>query len=92
MTRSPITSKEQTSPKAGHVPKALPVTTLDRALSQGPQTITRNGAELAIELSMGDVLVLKAIMANLEAHLLGDPKVDEFDAPRARGAGLWVEH
>ena len=62
-----------------------------RALTEGPQTITRHGAERAVVLSMDDYRALQALKPDFKAHLLGGPKVDEFDVPRDRDTGRAVD-
>lgn len=60
---------------------------IDRALTEGPQTIARHGAECAVLLSIKDYRALEALKPDFKAHLLGGPKVDEFDVPRDRDVG-----
>jgi prevent-host-death family protein len=64
---------------------------IDRALTEGPQTITRHGAERAVVLSMEDYRALQALKPDFKAYLLGGPKVDEFDVPRDRDIGRDVD-
>ncbi len=55
---------------------------VERARSEGPQTITRHGAERAVLLSIEDYRKLTAPHLDFKAHLLGGPKVDDFDIER----------
>jgi prevent-host-death family protein len=64
---------------------------IDRALTEGPQTITRHGAERAVVLSVEDYRALQALKPDFKAYLLGGPKVDEFDVPRDRDIGRAAE-
>ena len=64
---------------------------IDRALTEGPQTITRHGVERAVVLSIEDYRALEALKPDFRAHLLGRPKVEEFDIPRDRDVGRAVE-
>jgi antitoxin Phd len=51
---------------------------IDRACTEGPQTITRHGTDRAVMLSIADYKRLVASRPEFKAHLLGGPKVDEF--------------
>jgi antitoxin Phd len=64
---------------------------IDRAQSEGPQTITRHGAERAVVLSVEDYRALQALKPDFKAYLLGGPKVEEFDVPRDRDLGRAVD-
>ena len=64
---------------------------LARALAEGPQTITRHGADRAVVLSIEDYRTLEALKPDFKAHLLRGPKVDEFVVPRDRDVGRAVE-
>jgi antitoxin Phd len=55
---------------------------IDRACTEGPQTITRHGTDRAVILSIADYRVLAASRPDFKAHLLGGPKVDEFSVER----------
>lgn len=58
---------------------------------EGPQTITRHGAERAVVLSIDDYRRLTARHAGFKAHLLGGPKVDDFDIERDADTSRDVE-
>ena len=60
---------------------------IDQARSEGPQTITRHGAERAVILSVEDYRELIAHRPNFKSYLLGGPKTDEFTAERDLGTG-----
>jgi antitoxin Phd len=64
---------------------------IDRALTDGPQTITRHGVECAVVLSIEDYRALEALKPDFKAYLLGGPKVDEFDVPNNRDVGRAAE-
>lgn len=64
---------------------------IDQARSEGPQTITRHGAERAVVVSIEDYRALQALKPDFKAYLLGGPKVDEFDVPRDGDVGRAVE-
>ena len=64
---------------------------IERARSEGPQTITRHGAERAVVLSVEDYRALVAHKPDFRAHLLGGPKVDDFTIERDRDTGRNVE-
>lgn len=64
---------------------------IERAGTEGPQTITRHGAERAVVLSIEDYRVLASYKPDFKAHLLGGPKVDDFDMERDPDTGRDVE-
>jgi prevent-host-death family protein len=64
---------------------------IEQALTEGPQTITRHGANRAVVLSMKDYLALEALRPDFKAHLLGGPKVDDFSIERSADAGREVD-
>jgi prevent-host-death family protein len=64
---------------------------IERAQTEGPQTITRNGAERAIVLSIEDYRALVAHRPDFKAHLLGGPKVEDFTVERDPDTGRPVE-
>lgn len=64
---------------------------IERARTEGPQTITRHGAERAVVLSIDDYRSLVAHKPDFKAHLLGGPKVDDFSIERDRDTGRIVE-
>jgi antitoxin Phd len=55
---------------------------IDRAWTEGPQTITRHGTERAVMLSITYYRRLAASRPEFKAHLLGGPKIDEFCVER----------
>lgn len=63
---------------------------IDRAETQGPQTITRHGTERAVVLSVAEYHHLLSFKPNFRSHLLGGPKVDTFPVPRSRDRGRHV--
>jgi antitoxin Phd len=64
---------------------------IQRAITEGPQTITRHGAERAVLMSIEEYRVLAAHKPDFKAHLLGGPKVDDFAAQQDRHTGRVVE-
>jgi len=64
---------------------------IERARTEGPQTITRHGAERAVVLSIEDYRALAAYKPDFKAHLLGGPKVDDFAVERDRDTGRALE-
>jgi antitoxin Phd len=62
-----------------------------RARREGPQAITRHGAERAIVLSIEDYRALIARKPDFRAHLLGGPKVEDFSIERDRDTGRNIE-
>ena len=55
---------------------------IERARTEGPQTIMRHGAARAVVLSIEDYSVQVAHKPDFKAHLLGGPKFDEFSVAR----------
>jgi antitoxin Phd len=64
---------------------------IERARTEGPQTITRHGAERAVVLSIEDYRLLAAYKPDFKAHLLGGPKVESFSIDRDRDPGRPIE-
>lgn len=64
---------------------------LEQALIEGPQTITRHGAKRAVVLSIKDYLALEALKPDFKAHLLGGPKIDDFEIVRDADIGRTVD-
>ncbi|MGH7078454.1 MAG: type II toxin-antitoxin system Phd/YefM family antitoxin [Acetobacteraceae bacterium] len=64
---------------------------IERARTEGPQTITRHGTERAVLLSIEDYRALRAHKPDFKAHLLGGPKVDEFSVERDCDTGRTLE-
>ena len=64
---------------------------IERARTEGPQTITRHGAERAVVLSIEDYRALAAHKPDFRAWLLGGPKVDDFSVKRDRDTGRTVK-
>jgi antitoxin Phd len=64
---------------------------IERAREQGPQIITRHGAERAVVLSIEDYRAMAGSEAAFTAHLLGGPKVDDFSIERDRDMGRAVD-
>ena len=64
---------------------------IERARTEGPQTITRHGSERAVVISIEDYRALVAYKPDFKAHLLGGPKVDDFTIERDRDTGRSVE-
>lgn len=61
------------------------------ACRDGPQTITRHGAERAVVLSIADYRALISRKPDFRAHLLGGPKVEDFSIERDHDTGRDVE-
>jgi antitoxin Phd len=64
---------------------------IERARTEGPQTITRHGTERAVVLSIDDYRALFAHKPDFKAHLLGGPKDDDFAIERDRDTGRTIE-
>jgi antitoxin Phd len=64
---------------------------IERARTEGPQTISRHGAERAVVLSIEDYRALVAHKPDFKAHLLGGPTVDDFTIERDLDTGRNVE-
>ena len=63
---------------------------IERARNEGPQTITRHGAERAVVLSVENYRSLIAQKPDFKEYLLGGPKVDDFSVERDRDTGRAV--
>ena len=64
---------------------------IERAQREGPQIITRHGAERAVVLSVEDYRAMATQKHDFKAYLLGGPKVDDFTIERDRDTGRPVE-
>jgi antitoxin Phd len=64
---------------------------MERARTEGPQTLTRDGAELAVMLSIEDYRELASRKPDFKAYLLGGPKVDDFRVQLTRNTGRSVK-
>ncbi|MGK9236669.1 type II toxin-antitoxin system Phd/YefM family antitoxin [Inquilinus limosus] len=60
---------------------------VEKARTEGPQTITRHGRERAVLLSIEDYRALLSQQADVRALLLGGPKVDDFTIERDGDTG-----
>lgn len=60
---------------------------VEKARTEGAQTITRHGRERAVLLSIEDYRALVARQPDFRAFLLGGPKVDDFEIERDRDTG-----
>lgn len=64
---------------------------IERARTEGPQTLTCRGRERAVLLSIEDYRALAAQKPDFKAWLLGGPKVDDFLIERDRDPGREVD-
>ncbi|HLJ62773.1 MAG TPA: type II toxin-antitoxin system Phd/YefM family antitoxin [Stellaceae bacterium] len=64
---------------------------IERAHTEGPQTITRHGMERAVVLSIEDYRALAAYKPDFKAYLLGGPKVDDFSIEHNHDIGRDIE-
>ncbi len=64
---------------------------IERARVEGPQTITRHGAERAVLLSIEEYRKLSAHKPDFKAHLLGGFKIEDFSIERDGDTGRAVE-
>ncbi len=65
---------------------------VDKALHQGPQMITRRGAETAVVLSMGDYRKLRQPETDLVEFMRASPLTGvELDLERARDTGREID-
>jgi prevent-host-death family protein len=64
---------------------------IERARTEGPQTIIRDGAACAVVLSIEDYHRIAALKPDFKTHLLGGPEFDDFSVMRDRDTGRNVE-
>jgi antitoxin Phd len=64
---------------------------IDKACTEGPQIITRHGAERAVVLSIDEYRALVSGEPDFKAHLLGGPKFEEFSIERDKDTGRPVK-
>jgi prevent-host-death family protein len=60
---------------------------IERACTEGPQTIMSHGAARAVILSIEEYTTLAAQRPDFKAHLLGGPKYARFSIRRNRDVG-----
>jgi prevent-host-death family protein len=63
---------------------------IERARTDGPQTITRYGAERAVVMSIEDFRALAGQKPDFRTYLLGGPKFDAFAVERNADVGREV--
>jgi prevent-host-death family protein len=56
---------------------------LEKARTEGPQTITRHGKDTAVVLSAEEFARITGRKKSFIEHLLGGPKLDDFEIPPA---------
>jgi prevent-host-death family protein len=64
---------------------------IERARTEGPQTITRHGTERAVVISIEDYRASVTHKPDFKAHLRGGPKVDVFAIERDPNTGRCIE-
>jgi len=64
---------------------------IERAQTEGPQTITRHGKARAVILSVRDFEGLKRSEPNLIDFLLSGPRFDDFDFERSQDTGREID-
>jgi antitoxin Phd len=64
---------------------------IDKACTEGPQIITRHGAQRAVVLSIDEYRALVSGEPDFKAHLLGGPKFEEFSIERDKDTGRPVK-
>lgn len=64
---------------------------IERAQTEGPQTITRHGTERAVVLSVAEYRTLLAQKPDFKAHLLGGPKFEDFEIERDKDTGRDID-
>lgn len=64
---------------------------IERAREQGPQIITRHGADRAVVLSIEDYRALTARKKDFHTFLLSGPKFDDFEIERDKDTGREVD-
>jgi len=64
---------------------------IDEAHTNGPQIITRHGAERAVILSIADYRALVAHKPNIVEYLLNGPKVEDFEIEYSRDTGREID-
>lgn len=55
---------------------------IDRAVTEGPQKITRRGVDRAMVMSIKDYRILLEGRRDFRSHLLGGVRVDGFEVER----------
>jgi prevent-host-death family protein len=63
---------------------------VEKARTEGPQTITRHGMARVVVVSVEDYRALLAHKPDFQSYLLGGPKCDNFEIERDRDRGREV--
>ena len=64
---------------------------IEKACTEGPQIITRHGAERAVVLSIDEYRALVSGEPDFKAHLFGGPKFDDFTVSRDPDRGRVID-
>lgn len=64
---------------------------IDRAISEGPQTITRHGKARAVLVSVAEFEALSKKQPDFKEFLLGGPKFDDFEIERDPDTGRDID-
>lgn len=64
---------------------------IERAHTDGPQTIARHGQPRAVLLSIEEYRSITSDKPDFRAWLLGGPKVDDLDLERSRDTGREID-
>ena len=64
---------------------------MEKAEQEGPQIITRHGAERAVVLSIADYRTLTSGKRDFHAFLLSGPKFDDLEIERDKDIGRPVD-
>ncbi|MBB5752988.1 type II toxin-antitoxin system Phd/YefM family antitoxin [Prosthecomicrobium pneumaticum] len=60
---------------------------IDRAISEGPQTITRHGKPRAVLMSVEEFEVLQKKRPSFKDFLMNGPRFDDLDLERSKDTG-----
>ena len=64
---------------------------IDRAISEGPQTITRHGKPRAVLMSVEEFEAMKPKKRDFVEFLLNGPRFDDLDLERSKDTGRDVD-
>ncbi len=64
---------------------------IDRAISEGPQTITRHGKPRAVLMSVEEFEVLQKKRPSFKDFLMNGPRFDDLDLERSKDTGREIE-
>jgi antitoxin Phd len=64
---------------------------VERAVSEGPQIVTKHGREAVVVLEIGEYRRLRGVPMDFTEFLLGIPKGDDLEIERSKDPGREIQ-